>query len=208
MALPQHSSIMACSLLPQCQKFFRKVKKYRQLTNEILHELTFQTCAFYQSAFTLCYASVVLNCRKWTPNPPCQTEIESSSFLGAHQTNEYTLYKRLIYSCPQEKTSIPELILERSHFLMQSWCTYCRLPVHLQGSIRGLELDCSPIWQIRHRSPSSSSESSNSRLKVGRRCSYNQQIKLRTCVPTTLRVPNHSEFRPISTWPQLKQLIS
>lgn len=140
------------------------------------------TCVFDKSAFTLCYALVVFDQhRKLTQNPLCQTEFENSSFLSAHQTTEYTLYKHLVYFNPQEKTAIPELILEWSHFLMQSWCTNCRLPVHLQGSIRGLELDCSPIWQIRHRSPSSSSESSNRRLKVGTGCGYNRQTKLWMC---------------------------
>lgn len=144
----------------------------------------------------LCISSLAQH-RKWTPNPPCQTEFESSSFLSAHQTNKNTLYKHLDYICPQEKTTIPELILERSHFLMQSWCTYCRLPVHLQGSIRGLELDWSPIWQIRHRSPSSSSESSNRRLKVRRGYGYNQQTKTcaKTKTPATQSVPNPAEFR-------------
>lgn len=59
---------------------------------------------------------------------------------------------------------LPELILEQSHLLMHSWWTYCRLPAQRQGWIRGLEADSSPIWQIRHRSPSSSSESSSSSL--------------------------------------------
>lgn len=59
---------------------------------------------------------------------------------------------------------IPEEILEQSHLLMQSWWTYCRLPVQRQGWIRGLDSDSSPIWQIRHRSPSSSSESSSNNL--------------------------------------------
>ena len=64
---------------------------------------------------------------------------------------------------------LPEPILERSHLLMQSWWTYCRLPVQRHGWIRGLVADSSPIWQILHRSPSSSSESSSSSLKQDRR---------------------------------------
>lgn len=59
---------------------------------------------------------------------------------------------------------LPEPILERSHLLMHSWWTYCRLPIQRHGWIRGLDEDSSPIWQIRHRSPSSSSESSSNSL--------------------------------------------
>lgn len=112
------------------------------------------------------YALVVLHRTGNEPQIPLvRLNLKAVPFSLHFKQMKYTLYKHLVYFCPQEKTAIPELILERSHFLMQSWCTYCRLPVHLQGSIRGLELDCSPIWQIRHRSPSSSSESSNRRLK-------------------------------------------
>lgn len=59
----------------------------------------------------------------------------------------------------------PEWILEQSHLLMQSWWTNCRLPVQWQGWRSGLEAESSPIWQILHRSPSSSSDSSSSSLK-------------------------------------------
>lgn len=71
-----------------------------------------------------------------------------------------------------QKWWVPELILEQSHLLMHSWWTYCRLPVQRQGWIRGLEADSSPIWQMRHRSPSSSSESSSSSLQQGRRTAF------------------------------------
>lgn len=47
---------------------------------------------------------------------------------------------------------------------MHSWWTYCRLPVHLHGSIKLLSVLAEDIWQILHRSPSSSSESSKSKL--------------------------------------------
>lgn len=59
---------------------------------------------------------------------------------------------------------LPELILDCSHFFMHSWWTYCRLPVHLHGSIKRLSELADDIWQILHKSPSSSSESSKSRL--------------------------------------------
>lgn len=92
---------------------------------------------------------------------------------------------------------VPELILERSHFLIQSWCTNCRLPVHLQGSMRGFELDCSPIWQILHRSPSSSSESSNSRLDSRKRVwltSANEMFNISS--QNTLTSPESSAVSP------------
>lgn len=59
----------------------------------------------------------------------------------------------------------PEWILAQSHLLIQSWWTNCRLPVQWQGCRSGLDSESSPIWQIRHRSPSSSSDSSSSSLK-------------------------------------------